>query len=460
MRRSAEIILYSLLIPILINAQSDWTNWGNNQHCAPRTIFYPQTLSEVQEIIRDAHDNKCTVKAVGSGHSWTDLVCTDGYLINTDALNMLLAYDANTRQVTVEAGIKLKDLVTLLADHKLCLSNQGFITEQSIAGAIATATHGTGHAYNLSDYIVGMQIIDAYGKFHSIDAQKNVEWLPLLRVHLGALGFIYAVTVQCEPLFKVKHTRTLMPVADVVNNYKQLYQQHDYWMYMFYPGSSNALLFTWDKTEEPVNVSRLHYYLNDCVFNRFLNQCAIRSFSYLHSMGPWCLDAGLHGLQMKEHVDYAYISLSPLKTPISVQWYIEQEIAVPFDDFPQALEKLEQIYHKYQTDGQSLISLITCRFGPPTHSSYLSPCYGRETAYITINVLNYFDEYEQFFQDFEDALKPLGGRPHWGKFHHLTYGDILQLYNKEHVCAFKKLQHLLDPDGIFVNDFIKRCFDL
>jgi len=456
----ARSMLFILLVSLGIHAQSDWTNWGNTQHCTPRAIFYPQTLYEVQEIIRDAHATKGTVKAVGSGHSWTDLVCTDGYLINTDALNALLAYDASARQITVQAGIKLKDLVKLLAEHNLCLSNQGFITEQSIAGAIATATHGTGHAYNLSDYIVGMQIIDARGNLYTIDAQTHGEWLPLLRVHLGALGFIYAVTVQCEPLFKVKHSRTLVPITEIMDTYEQLYQHHDYWMYMFCPGSDKALLFTWDKTQEAVDISPFHYAMNDCVFNRLLNQCAVRSFSYLYQIGPWCLETGLYGLQMKEHVDYAYRSLSPLKTPISVQWYIEQEIAVPFEDFPQALAELEQIYQKYHNPEQPLASLITCRFGPPTQSSYLSPCYGRKTAYITINILNYFDEYEQFFQDFEYAMKRFKGRPHWGKFHHLTYHDLLDVYDHSHVQAFKNLQQLLDPDGMFVNDFIKRCFDL
>lgn len=458
MRKKTLFLLHVFLVNA-IYAQTDWANWGNTQQCIPQKIFYPTTQAEVQIIIQEATDNHVKFKAVGSSHSWSDLVCTDGYLINTDYLNRIIWIDSEKHQVKVEAGIKIRDLIEFLAAHNLALSNQGFITDQSIAGAIATATHGTGKgAYALSDYIMGMEILDAQGILHEISEQSHPEWLPLTRVALGALGFVYSVTIQCEPLFNLVHKRTLMNLSTVMNMYQELYERNDFFMFMMQPQSSSALVFFWNRTNRPSNTGFLHYFSNDCVFNRFLNYFTICALSRFTEASPFCISTGFRALQMNEHVEHSYISLSPIKTPLSVNWYIEQEIAINFDDFPQALADLKKIYEKYDLNAHNLISIITCRFGPTSQCSYLNPAYGRKTAYITINIMNFFKDYELFFQDCEKAMIPYNGRSHWGKFNFLNQEKIAQVYDRNHLTAFNNLRKFLDPHGLFENDFVQRCF--
>ncbi len=452
-------ILVILLVWQPLAAITYWKNWGNTQQCMPQQIFYPETLADVQHILHTSNQEKIAVKAIGSSHSWSDLVCTDGYLINTDHLNNILWIDREKAQVKVQAGIKLKDLAKKLADVGLALGNQGFITEQSLAGAIATATHGTGKAYNLSDYIVAMEIIDACGTVHEVSENHNSGWLPLLRVHLGALGFIYSITIQCEPLFNLKHQRFLVDLDKILDFYHTWYQENDFFMFMVNAYSQQAVIFIWNRTEEPVTAKPWHYVLNDCIFHKILNYAAIETFNRLPSISSFCIERGLSLLQMKEHVEYSYISLSPIKAPLPVTGYIEEEIAIPFEYFAQAFYALRQLYDEYTAHNINLKSIITCRFGPASDRSYLSPCYGRKTAYITINIINYFDEYEQFFKDFEQIMRPFGGRPHWGKFHYLTKQTIAGLYDNDHLAAFTALKNQLDPDGLFTNQFIHRCFE-
>ncbi|HEU0024408.1 MAG TPA: FAD-binding protein, partial [Thermoleophilaceae bacterium] len=132
-----------------------WTNWAREQRCAPERVERPASEEELQRIVRRAR----AIRAVGSGHSFTDIACTDGVLVDLSRMHRVLAVDG--ADVTVEAGITLRALGEELAGRRLALENQGDIDAQTLAGAIATATHGTGGRFrNLSSQVVGMRIVD------------------------------------------------------------------------------------------------------------------------------------------------------------------------------------------------------------------------------------------------------------------------------------------------------------
>jgi L-gulono-1,4-lactone dehydrogenase len=455
--KKSKLLILLLVFSFSLQAAT-WRNWGNTQECYPQEIFYPENKEQVIAIIKKAASKKNPLKAIGSSHSWSNLISTDGFLINTDYLARILWIDESKCQIKVEAGIKLKELIYILDQHGLALSNQGFITDQSIAGATATATHGTGKAFALSDYIIEIEIIDAKGQMHTISEQSHPEWLALARVSLGALGFVYSITLQCEPAFNLKHSRINMDINYLVSNYRNLYETHDFFMFMFSSTHDSAIAYFWDYTQKEPNVGFFHYFANDCVFNRFLNCMAIQALSTTRQLSSYMVPQGLSLLQMGEHVDHSYISLSPIKTPLRVDWYIEQEFAVDFEDFTEAFADLMAIYEHYHTLVGYLMSIITCRFGPASHASYLNPAYGRKTAYITINIMSYFDEYEDFFHDLEQAMMRYKGRAHWGKFHFLDKEKIEKLYDPHHVAAFNELRLLFDPDKLFSNEFVSRCF--
>ena len=127
-----------------------WSNWAGEQICAPVRIEQPRSEQELVAIVRRAAGNGLRVRAVGSGHSFTDCACTDGVMIDTSRMQRILEIDRDRSLVTVEGGIRLHQLGPVLAAQGLALKNQGDIDAQSVSGAISTATHGTGAGFGMS----------------------------------------------------------------------------------------------------------------------------------------------------------------------------------------------------------------------------------------------------------------------------------------------------------------------
>ena len=135
------------------------------------------------------------VKVAGSGHSFTDIACTDGLMLDLSQMRRVLSVEGN--DVTVEAGITLHDLAEELRARGLAMENQGDVDPQTVAGAISTATHGTGGGFgNLSSQVVGVRLVDGHGELHELTGGDDLR---AARVSLGALGAISAVTLRCVP---------------------------------------------------------------------------------------------------------------------------------------------------------------------------------------------------------------------------------------------------------------------
>ena len=131
-----------------------WRNWSGEQRCAPLRIERPQSEEAVADAVRRAAGEGRRVRVSASGHSFTDIACTDDVMLRLDALDRVVSADGEL--VEVEAGITLHRLGKELADRGLAMENQGDIDRQQLAGALSTATHGTGIGFpNLSAQVVG-----------------------------------------------------------------------------------------------------------------------------------------------------------------------------------------------------------------------------------------------------------------------------------------------------------------
>ena len=151
-------------------------NWDESLECRSECFYRSESEEEVFEIVREASDVGRTVRTFGAGHSWSPLVLTDDTLINLDKLDRIISIDVEQQLVTVQAGIRLKELNQVLPKHGLAMRNLGSIGEQSIAGAISTATHGTGlRLGGLHTQIVGMNLITASGQLLSISEDTDPE---------------------------------------------------------------------------------------------------------------------------------------------------------------------------------------------------------------------------------------------------------------------------------------------
>src|SRR3954463_11254393 len=137
-----------------------WSNWSGAQTCTPRQVLHPDTEAEIAEIVKRGDG---PIRVAGTGHSFTDIVLTDGVLLHLDRMAALARVEGGVAHV--QAGMTLHDLGPALAAHGLGLENQGDIDAQTVAGALATGTHGTGERFrNLSANVVGMRLVDGRGK--------------------------------------------------------------------------------------------------------------------------------------------------------------------------------------------------------------------------------------------------------------------------------------------------------
>ena len=156
--------------------RATFRNWAGNQVCVPQEILKPRSPDEVAAIVGRAAAAGLTVKAVGAGHSFTDAACTRGILVSLDLLAAVERIDAQRGRVTVQAGIRLDALNRELDAVGLAMPNLGDIDRQSLAGATATATHGTGLGLgNLATTIVGMEIVDGRGELIGCDEHERSE---------------------------------------------------------------------------------------------------------------------------------------------------------------------------------------------------------------------------------------------------------------------------------------------
>ena len=140
------------------------SNWARNQTWSPAEALHPRSTDEIADIVRAAHAAGQRVKVIGGGHSFTAVAATDGVQLALDRLDRVPDLDLDRGQITVGAGIALRRLNDVLAEAGLAMPNLGDIDRQSIGGAIATATHGTGLEYgNLATTVVGMELVTGSG---------------------------------------------------------------------------------------------------------------------------------------------------------------------------------------------------------------------------------------------------------------------------------------------------------
>src|SRR4051795_2043452 len=173
-----------------------WSNWSRGQSCAPAEQLRPGTSTEVAQAVARGR----AVRVAGAGHSFSGGVPTDGTLLSLERMDRVLDIEPASGLVRAEAGIGLRALVRELHRHGLALPNLGDIDAQSLAGALATGTHGTGGRLgNLSTAVSAMELVLADGSERVVDAGGE---LAAARVGLGALGVVVAVTLRCVPAFR------------------------------------------------------------------------------------------------------------------------------------------------------------------------------------------------------------------------------------------------------------------
>ena len=424
-----------------------WANWAGDQRCAPDTVAEPASDEEVAAALRVCAAAGRAVRVAGAGHSFTDIACTDGHLLRLGRMNRVLDADAASGRATVEAGATIRELGPALAEHGLALENQGDVDPQTIAGAIATATHGTGARYrNISAQVAGLRLVTAAGDVVDCSAGEDPDLFRAARVALGALGVVTRVTLQCAPLYTLRRLDAPRPLGETLDRLEDLVDGHERFELFVFPYTRIALTRTTERTDDPPRpLSPRAEWLRDVVLeNRLLGL-----FMSAGRAAPFAIPAlnrTLAGMvNPSERVDRSYRIYA---NPRLVR-FTEMEYAIPRAAGREALERVMAMIERRRLP----ISFpIEFRFVAPD-DAYLSPASGRETAYIAVHTYRGM-EHETYFRAVESIMREYDGRPHWGKRHYRTAADLAPAYPDWD--RFAEARERLDPNRRFRNDYLDR----
>jgi L-gulono-1,4-lactone dehydrogenase len=424
-----------------------WRNWSREQSCRPVALEHPRSVAEVVAALDRAAAAGRTVRVAGSGHSFTDLVPTNGTLLDTGGMDALLDVDRAGGRVRVEAGIRLRALNERLAEHGLALENLGDIDAQTLAGALATGTHGTGGRFpNLSAQVEALELVLADGQVVELAADGDPEALRAARVSLGALGVVTAVTLRCVPAFSLRGVDEPLQLEPTLDRLDALVEGHDHFELFTFPYSPLALTRRSDRVDRPPEPrGRTREYAEDVLVQNhtleLLCRVGRRSPGSIPRLNR--LVGRLAG--PRERIDASYrIFASPRLVRFS-----EMEYALPRAAAATAVRRVRALVEERRLPVNFPIEL---RF-VAADDAHLSPATRRATAYVAVHVYEGMPA-RGFFGAVEELMVELGARPHWGKHHFGTAATLRERYPDWD--RFASVRARLDPEGRFTSAGVER----
>jgi L-gulono-1,4-lactone dehydrogenase len=424
-----------------------WQNWTGDQRCVPARIERPADRADLGEAVKRATDQGLTVRAVGSGHSFTDAACTGGVLIQMDRLGRLLEVDSDAGLVKVEAGIGLRALNELIWGHGLALENLGDIDRQTISGAVSTATHGTGSRFrNLSSMIEAVELIRPDGTLLEVSAASEPDLLPAARVGLGALGVIAAVTLRTVPAFSVRRTDSPLPLDQTLERLQDLADGSDHFEFYVFPHTDVALLRQSERVDEPPEPrNAIVEFGQEIVLENWVMGAIARAGRRVPSRIPALSRFVSRQLAKNTKMDRSYRVFASRR----LIRFTEMEYAIPRRH---AAEAVPRVLETAERADPPVGFPIEVRF-VAGDDSMLSPAHDRDTCYIAVHQFQGM-AWEGYFRAVEAIMDEYGGRPHWGKRHFQTAVTLAERYPRWEEFAAARSQ--LDPEGRFRNQYLDR----
>jgi L-gulonolactone oxidase len=425
---------------------AQWANWTGDQSCRPARIVHPSNRDELAEAVAASASAGQRVRVAGSGHSFTEAALTDGTLIGIEALRGVLDADPARGLVRVGAGTVLGDLNEELARLGLAMENLGDIDRQTLAGAISTATHGTGaRLRNISAQVQEVELVLADGSVRRVGGEQP-QLLRAARVGVGALGAISAVTLRCVPAFTLERVDSPHLREEVLDSFQERAEAHDHFELFTFPYADSALVLERDRTDRPPDPrGRLAAFLNDVVLENWaLEALAATGRAFPRAIPGLARLAGrlASGSRTIDRSDRVFANQRHVR-------FTEMEYALPREHGPEAARR---VIEWVRSSRYPVFFPIEMRVSAGDDAS-LSPAHGRETAHVAVHQYRGM-EWRPYFEAVEEIMDSYGGRPHWGKRHFQTAATLAARYPAW--AEFQAARDELDPGRVFSNEYVER----
>lgn len=392
--------------------KQQYTSWSGDVRFTPARAAIPHHEKELADIVKRSLASGDTVRAAGAKHSCSPIVETDAILIDTGRFTGFHHVDVPQGRVTVGAGLTLEEIGEHLFTVGLALENMGHINKQTIAGAMATGTHGAGkHFQNISGQMIGARLVNGNGEVGEYTVAEHPEIMQALKVSLGSLGIINQLTLRVLPAFQLQRMQYCTSTSACLENLDWLMEKNRNFAFYWYPRRDDVSIRLWNIPGE--GTPELSF-----------------ASLYKSSVG-WSKDE----LPSEQELKFNELEYS-----------VELDVAVPC--FQQIRKRIIE-KHRKNVAWRVLFRPVA------GDDVFLSNCYGGDRVAITIHQ-NHLLPYQAYFDDIEPIFREFGGRPHWGKKHSLTARSLKRLYPRWD--TYHRIRKEFDPRGVFMNDYLKRIF--
>lgn len=430
----------------ILDRRGTWSNWAGNQSARPTAVHQPSSEDDLSRIVARAVADRTRVKALGSGHSFTSISASTGVMVDMRRLSRLIHVDRAASTVTVEAGITIADLNIVLDGLGLALPNLGDIAYQTISGAIATSTHGTGRDLTgIAAQVVGLRVVAGDGSVMDLGPDRHPSLFHAARVGLGALGIVTQVTLRVVPAFRLRADEGAQRLDDLIAGLDDHVDSNDHFEFFWIPHTKWALTKRNNRTDDPVEIpSRVkHWYAKT-----FMENYAFGAVCRVGRVRPKLiprLATALPSTGQSSIVDQSYRVFASQR----LVRFVEMEYAIPREACGEALQRVRRMID----DRGHMVSFpVEVRFTAPDDVP-LSTASGRPSAYIAVHMYK-GTPFEAYFRDVAAIMADYDGRPHWGKMHFLGADELSRLYPQWE--AFQQARQRIDPMRTFANDYTAR----
>ncbi|HEY7704951.1 MAG TPA: D-arabinono-1,4-lactone oxidase [Acidimicrobiia bacterium] len=406
-----------------MSAASTWSNWVGNQSFTPGSIVPVGSESEVQTQVEAAAGRGVRIRTFGAGHSFTPIVETDGVLLDMSSMRGISRIDAESGEVTALPQTTIAEFGEPLWAKGLGLANQGDIDAQAIAGAIATATHGSGRRHpNFSAVLRGARLVDGTGQLLEVSATSHPEILPALQTSIGLLGIMTEVTIAVAPAYQL-HARTdIMRFEEMLERFDDDVEEYRHYGLFWMPTDASAALYNLD-----------HAGADDCYVKRYREV-------------P--LEASDEGLPPHERLGPAYRIYPMVYDPN----FHEVEYFLPIEHSRQILKEMRKLMFRWLPLSVYPLEIRVVA----ADQSWLSPNYQRDNLVVSISGEPGVD-YWPYLRACDSLFAEFRGRPHWGKIHFMTADRVARLFPRYE--EFVEVRRRMDPNGLFLNPHTQPLFD-
>ena len=421
----------------------EWRNWSGSVVTRPADHVEVTSEGHLATVITQAQG---PVRMVGTGHSFSPIAAVDGGTLAT--LNGFdHVTDAGNGQARIGAGGRLGDISEKLHGMGYALSNMGDINDQALGGALATATHGTGQRFGCySAMLSELTMIDGRGGKRVLSRSADAELFQAMAVGIGTGGVVTEAVMQMAAPYRLDRKRYSIALTDMLDDFPTRMSACRNVEFYYITGSGQALVFESEESDAPL-VARPEDRDQEGLAQL---RMAAKILRWSPRLRRFALGAALKS-HTKEHFIEDWHRAFP--TDRDGIRFNETEYHLPFEYGPQALREVVELVERAFPDVYFPMEIRTVG----ADDLYLSPFYQRDTVSIAVHH-DATQPFASLLKAVESVFAKYQGRPHWGKMHSLTAGELRLLYPKWDVAIQARRE--LDPENRLVTPYIARLLGL